>query len=716
MPEYALDGCRSRPLAGYLKSLGLVRVLGRQVDRGVRARWRDASLVLRTDLDQDDLVAFLLDRYVPAPVVSPWNGGSGFHPRDNKVAIEHIEASDDPRLAPYRASIATARAVLEDHSRITARDERQAKLELIRELQARLDDDALDWLEAAVVLTGQDAVAFPPLLGTGGNDGRYDISNNYAQAVVTVTDQARRDTAEGWLRACLFGEPTPLAAQSMGHFMRDSSPVSSPAGKGPALTNPWDLVLAVEGAQVIVAGAARRHALGGTVLVAPFTVRQTAAGYGSAAAGESGRAELWLPLWDRWMSRVELETLMREARAQVGRRPARTGLDFARACSSLGVDRGISAFERYALLERAGQATLAVPVDRLRVRHQPASAVLDTIDQWLDRIQSYASGDIPHAHRTAIRRLERAAFATATDPTPWNICATIEALGAVESALAISHADLPPVAGAPAQPWIEFGDDRSAEFVVAVALASMHDRADEHELPALRDYLHGTDRRQRRRHSLAGDRGRAIPRRAPLSERLALLHRRRSLDVERLAAERDGDHRFRYAVACPLPVASAFAAGLLDDERIGRLLAGLCLLNFARLDHERLPWRERRWPDAPFPAYELLALAWSGTTDGRAAPNDPLATRLTPRAGWASRLATGHDPLPVLRDAVLRLQMAGLPPLASAADLAAARPDAHRLSAALLLRLAPSDRRRIARVRCALREREDEEAEEGVAA
>jgi len=109
VPELRLAGCRSRPLLGYLKALGLLRILAREADPNARARWQRGTFELRSNVHADGLATLLLDDYAPAPVVSPWNGGSGFHPKDRKDAILALERSTEPRFAPYRAAIAGAR-------------------------------------------------------------------------------------------------------------------------------------------------------------------------------------------------------------------------------------------------------------------------------------------------------------------------------------------------------------------------------------------------------------------------------------------------------------------------------------------------------------------------------------------------------------------------------------------------------------------------------
>ncbi len=686
MPELVLEGCASRPLVGYLKALGLLRIAYGQADPRAAGRWRQGIFELRSELDRADLERLLLHDYAPSSVLSPWNGGSGFFPNDRAEALQAVERSTSARFSAYRDAVAAARAALRRHG-LTEKPTGDQKQALVRTLRRQLPDEALDWLDAALVMTGSE-VAYPPLLGSGGNDGRYDFSNNYLQAVVKALDPQNRDGSLRWLSDALGGAPAERErGMSLGHFLRDASPVNSPSGESDSLGNPWDLVLAVEGSLILVAGSARRHDAGAEpALVAPFTARTTGAGYGSSVSGERGRAELWLPLWPRFASLREVEALAREARAQVGRRRARTGLDFVRAAGELGVARGIDAFERYAVLERAGQSSLAVPAGRVTVTPQPSTRALRSLDGWLERVLRFAGSErCPRTVGGAIRRLERDVFALAQRTDPARAGRVLASLGTVESQLARSakratEAGLSPLRRVPAEPWLEIADDGSAEFAVAISLASLRDLRGE----AIRDPLHGTSRASGRRVFDAEGRSR-VSGSAGLVHRLADLHARRAMEVSRTTASQDATasaRAFGTGLPCDPVAARAFARGTLHDERVSRLLDGLCLLDFSG-GQPRTAFNPVALPTPPF---DLLALAWAGTKE----------VPLQPRPGWAGRLRSGAVQ-PVLTDAALRLRMAMLPPAVTALDLMVGQPDGARLAASLLLPLSLGERSRIAR-------------------
>lgn len=684
-----ISGASSRTLLGYLVGLGLLRVVARQADPAARACWRDGALELHSELDAAGLEVFLLERWEPAPVVSPWNGGSGFFGKRG-AALQAIEAHSSPRVDALRAAIIAGRASLARAGLVAKPESKAEKESLLRDLRATLADPAVEWLDAAVALVGAGA-AFPPLLGSGGNDGNYDIADNYAQSVAFALafegDDSHAASAKA-LRIALWHVPGALRKMSLAHLSRDASPVNSPLGESDALGNPWELCLAVEGTLLMAAGAGRRLADGAPAgLVAPFTLRPTGAGYGSAVTGEKGKAELWLPLWAHPAGLREIESLFREARAQVGRRPARSGLDAARAASELGVSRGISAFERFSILERAGMSNLGVPAGRIEVRERPAARALRTLDPWLDRVLRHGAGDVPRSQAEVIRRLEQAAFAVAERGTPSTVRELLVALGQVEAILAVADEDRRPRGLEPITPsaasWLSALDQAIVEVRLAVTIASVSDGAGpRHRLPALRDYLHGTgtDEHGRRRYG-ASTVGR-VQALATAVDRLAAVHERRHQDAAR-------SQRTELGFPSGLPVAlsdlTQLVRGEVDEPALGELINGLALLDYSEVK----PGAPRDDERAVDPLLSLLALAFHDPRRGHAW-HGALDTLCEARNGWVAQLRARRVRA-VSAEALLRLRLAGMPPLATIADLQTSSADGPRLAAALLAHPRRSD-------------------------
>ena len=355
MPTITLQGCAPIPLAHYLKALGILRLLAEQVDADVKAAWRNDRLALLTGVSPDALVTFFSRDYCPSPVLAPWNGGSGFYPKDNDEALIAIEKCGIARLASYRSGIASARCELQK-LKLKAKPDGDAKALLLQSCRNTFPEDALGWLDAVLVL-GQDGPKFPPLLGTGGNDGRLEFTNNFMQRITEVMEPTTGEpmpNSERWLRAALFGDAAPGLAMKapIGQFFPGAAGgANSTSGfDAPSAVNPWDFILMIEGALLFAAASVKRLEVTNVgSLVYPFCVRQAGVGYASAASADEAeaRCEMWMPLWDEPTTLAELRAILSEGRAQVRGRAARSGVDFAQAAVTLGVDRGIAAFQRY---------------------------------------------------------------------------------------------------------------------------------------------------------------------------------------------------------------------------------------------------------------------------------------------------------------------------------------------------------------------------------
>lgn len=681
MPELRLAGCTTQPLASYLKALGVLRLVSLQADPRARGRWRDGVFELRSELDSADLSEFLLGHYKPTPILSPWNGRCGFYPKGNSAAVANlsrIEESDDPRLSDYRGLIVMTRQILEKAG-LSEKPGGESKERLIRQLRRTWPDAAIEWLDAVVILTG-DRLTFPPLLGSGGNDGSYDFSSNLMASLAEVLLDGRDRSGE-LLDGAVHETPVKLGRTGLAHLRRDASPTNSPWGEASVLGNPWDLVLSIEGAIALAAGTARKLVAAGPArLTAPFTVRPTGAGYGSAIPGEAGRAELWLPLWGGWSNFSEITVLAREFRAQVGSgdqlRDALTGLDLARSAGERGVALGLTAFERYVLLERAGQSTLAVPVGQIEVGPRPGPKALRQIDRWLKNALRFADDDhAPSGPKKAINRLQSRAFAAASNDDEASVCEMLEALGNVEASLAVSrqaHESLSPLRNADASPWVEAGNDGSHEFALAVAIASLRDneRKGHHVLPTVRDYLHGTRRGKEGEPEFDPGRRHVVTGGDPFAT-FAALHARRHLDADR-AGRVTGHIAWDKGAPAQLESLSLLAAGALDERRLLALTMGLCTLRHADRYQPPKPVAQ----DVPVePALALMLLAWHRPKElqDKGESHDPRLKQweiagLGARPGWATQLTKGNAPS-VVTDAILRLRMASLPPVLSAGDL-----------------------------------------------
>lgn len=483
--ELVLSGCMPTPLAHYLKALGILRLVAEQVDKSAAGCWRGESFVLRSALDRDRLNHFFLHEYRPTPIIAPWNGGSGFFPKDNRTAPEALLKSRANRFTEMRAAIVFGREAVK-RARLTASPKNEVKATFLSAIRAKAPESLLAWLDAAILLT-VDEPRYPPLLGTGGNDGRLDFTNNFMQRLVELFDVGTdipTDFGKASLPSALYGGAVPgLVSAAVGQFNPGGAggPNAGTGFEAGSLINPWDFILMLEGSLVFAAAATRRlESAEPGALSYPFTVRTTGAGSGGASVGDEGqaRAEMWMPLWNSFATLPEIRALFAEGRATLGRRPVKDGLDFARAIAALGVNRGIGSFQRYGFLMRSGKAYLATPLNRISVRRNPDADLIADLDQarFLDRLRRFARDpSAPGRIKSFTRRLEDSLFDLARQFSRSKLQTVLILLGQLEAVLADSRKarDVVPPVPSLREQWIDKADDETEEFRLALALAGM---------------------------------------------------------------------------------------------------------------------------------------------------------------------------------------------------------------------------------------------------
>ena len=548
--EIELGGCTPEPLMSYLKALGIFRIVAEQSDGNARAWWKNDTFFLHSMLDREELTAFFLDEYKPTPIVSPWNSSSSITSKsesknlDNKVLV-----LESPRFHLWNEVVQISRHIYGQSQEIKSSERKEW---ILAQCRVWFPDEALDWLDATYILTSSGA-KFPPILGTGGNDGRLEFSRNFFQNIVLALNLDNKRNGDSIIRdqvvAALFDEGSPRLQKRTNGFFNPGSvggANSSVGFSGDSLTNPWDYVLMFEGALLFAGAAARRLSpQSRTKAVFPFTVDNSAGGYGTAADseyGDSSRAEFWAPVWDSPTSLRELSHLVSEGRAQLGRRQAGTGTDFARAVAGLGIERGVSQFHRYGFMVRNGLAYLAAPLGRFRVRQDNSEVdrtnVLFDLDQWTDSLRRQLSGrNAPAGLGSALRRIDDSIIEFCQRGHPRDLQNVLIAVGRAERWLAKSSIrdKVDPIDNLSWE-WIEHAkDDDTPEFRLARSLASIlyEPRDGQRQIGPIRENLEPVKTRQYQRTEwddtnrsfvwTAGD---------PLSNMLAVLTRR-CLDGQR---------------------------------------------------------------------------------------------------------------------------------------------------------------------------------------
>jgi len=565
-----------------------------------------------------------------------------------------------------------------------------------------------------------------------------------AKKAVEKAENTRLD-GESLLQQSLFLEASSQLVLDRTSSLFDSGAVGGPnATQGmerDSLANPWNVILALEGAIAFAGAAAKR--LGANVpseAVFPFQVSAIATGNDGLADNERAGSEVWLPLWARPALAAEVLRLLNEGRAQCGGRQARSGIDMARAAATLGVDRGIDAFSRYAIVKgRVGgdNYNTAACLGRFEVREQREADLLRQIDPWLDLFrwavrtsggQKKDTKPIPR-FLAAIRVIDSAVFDFCKYGGAPFFQRILIALGQAERELALTpgkvgQSKFPPgpLAGLSAD-WISAADDDSTEFAVAWSLAFIRDQ--ENMVGPLRANLepvtvwYGSNERKQKAKWAEKDRA-VVWNAADLPTNLANVLQRRMMDAGRAGCERlPLASRF----TTPLDTIATFLAGDLDDRRVEQLTWGLTLVDPRCPDDQTsTPYRSSTGtPTPPLPReYALLKLlflpqplavqrqgeSWRWQYAG---PDDPgIAIRPEPRILPLVRAGRIGE---ACRIAAQRLRISGLPTMPGPLPTGVMRDDnwrerttdtrtSQRLAAALLIPVSSSSVNRLVHLVC----------------
>jgi CRISPR-associated protein Csx17 len=650
-----LPGCAPIPLAHYLKALGILRLVSEQQDPMAGGFWNKEVFHLDSALDAATLSDFFLNRYKPTPIVAPWNGGSGFYFQEEKLkqkdpvtgkrlksgrriqpttatkVVDAILKSTSPRFASYRTVIEATRATLVQMG-LEKAPEDYAKDKLIAALRARLPENSVEWIDCVSVLIADSqsefalSAAFPPLLGTGGNDGNTDFTSNFMQRlkdVIPLEIGKSLPKSELFLGASLFGTSAAgtTSDAAVGQFLPGAAGgANNSAGfEGKSAVNPWDFILLIEGAVVFAAAAFRKLecAVPGN-LVYPFCVKQAGVGYASASMADENHKrpiEMWMPLWDRPTTLAELQAVFGEGRAQVAGRPPRNGIDFTRAVVTLGVDRGLSAFQRYGFQVRNGLAYFATPLERVAVRRNARADLLSDIDTWLDRFRSKASAQTspPASVTRALNQLEARILDLCKNNNADSAQAVLVALGRCEWAMTRSirwtTADavrLRPIFGLTPR-WLREANDGSCEFRLAATLASISGNYGRDWL-SLRCHLepveiHGST--ERRWAGWVENPGNDVVwRDGTLVDSLNAIIARRLMRAVQAGSRGLPDT----GVFVHLDDIAAFVEKATDDALLADLLWGLNLVDWAAVQRSDLPPSPEKTQVVPSSLYALLKL------------------------------------------------------------------------------------------------------------
>ncbi len=651
-----LKGCTPVPLAHYLKALGIFRIVAEQKDPEAKGFWKGDFFQLRTVIDRESLRSFLLEEYRPTPIIAPWNGGSGFYFQEEKLnekdpntgkrrktgrriqhttatrAVQAILESKADRLSAYRESLAIAKSLVEKMG-LEEAPTKERKEMLIQAVRNSLPDPAIDWLDASVILTTEKA-KYPPLLGTGGNDGNLDFSSNFMQRLADIFDFSEKNgrsiaQSVSWLDGALFAENTDglISGISIGQFYPGAAGGANSASgfSSDPHVNPWDYTLMIEGALFFASATVKRlQANMPGILSYPFSVRPSGVGYGSASESDekSARAEIWMPLWERPTGLSELKTLMSEGRAQVGARPARNGVDFARAVASLGVDRGLKSFQRYGFLERNGKNFFSVPLERIVVSRKVQVELLDDVDGWLDIFRDKARSDnAPSSVRRALSLLDLSILALCRESSndqvqAWRVQDVLIALGRCERTIVLSSKRAKEAFVKPVTPlskdWLVMANDRSPEFFLASSLASVYgnykDRENREFIMWLRSQIEPIDHANFRSFDEKSENDVIWSEGEPVAVMNDIFSRRIMMAVRSGAS----CYPDRGKIEADLGDIAAFIEGRINEKRMIDILCGLILVNWPYVSRNFIERQIQSDLILPSASYAMIKLCFAG--------------------------------------------------------------------------------------------------------
>jgi len=475
--------------------------------------------------------------------------------------------------------------------------------------RCRLPDDVIDWLDAVYALNGEGEAFYSPILGTGANEGRLDFTNNFMQRVTELLLDKPIDYQQLLLRNAFYGDSVPgLEEGKIGQFDPGKAGGFN-QGIGVEnkdfVINPWDYILAFEGMLILASSMVRRSPNNpNTWLSSPFSVRFSPVGFTSSQYSESGRGEIWMPLWDKPSTYFEIKQVFGEGRSVLGKKAPKTGLEFLRAISTLGVDRGIRAFERYAFLERRGQSYVALPAGQFVVCYEQKVELLSELDGILKKLDGFLGQFVttPASYLSVRRQIDEAVFACTLDASPYKFEMLMRALGRMEQLIAQRDRTKEPVLMSPlwglSVEWVAACDDGySEEIRIAASLASIYSTG---KVGSIRSYMSGVAAnapnqwgdKQNNRQWMGNS----------FIDRLSHLLLRRIMD-----AERYGLKVFpleAYVTVAPYDVMS-FLEGETDDNRIEELLWGFHLVNWRKGDAGQF---SRKWQTKA--AKGILSRTW----------------------------------------------------------------------------------------------------------
>ncbi len=371
------------------------------------------------------------------------------------------------------------------------------KAEIISLCRNVLPDSVVKWIDAAIAVEPASGdILTADILGSGGNDGSMDFSSNFMKNILKISNPSSKEL----LSNALFGVPTSkLTDIKIGMYDPGKSggtnQRNSEKNQENFLYNFWNYILLMEGTIIWSGSVGKRYIADKNQFQSPFTVNFSSAGITSINDGENSddvkkyRKEIWTPIWNRPFSYVEIEEMFREGRVTVRKSSVKNGLQFTEAVKSMGVDRGISLFIRYANLARKGKSSILIPQDYIRVEDKSEDLkaskdiynIVSSINQIISKSDSTQS-----SLRVVKQDIESALYSyfidTESTESAQNI---IKALGrSVRVVTRLNKSGIKNPFSGLSPSFVKKANDNSIEFKLALALS---------EIPFLRGSILNTN-------------------------------------------------------------------------------------------------------------------------------------------------------------------------------------------------------------------------------
>ena len=611
MNRFILGGCAPAPFSSYLKALGVFRIIAQQKDSSVRGCWSNERFVLKTSMTREVMVEFLLDEYVPSPVVGPWS-----YKKYEKTLKRLEPLAGDSRFCHYRKTAEAVEGAIIECCRVREikraeidknLEDKTTKALFLRMCRNTLPDEVIPWLDAVFVLAG-DSARFAPVLGTGGNDGNFDIPENFAKSLNFMLG-GKPDYSRNLLQSALFGDAVKLAhVSTYGHNPDGTGGANSGMGfDGRALSNPWEYILMVEGSILFAGSIARRQSTDTGKAIFPFTTYAANVGYATASEGEKGHGEIWLPVWNSLASYGEIRHVFNEGRVQLSGRQARTGVEFARAIVSYGTERGISEFQQFCILQRNGKYHLTANAGRVRVSNEPAAHLISEIDPWYNQVvQNSKKRGAPASLKRLVRNMDRAILQFCRYRKKSHMLEMLICIGRI-SRYASDRGDTRLLEDLSYE-WLERSYDYTAEFRLAASVASI--RPSRH-VAAIRANLENVIRDKQYRWISHRSVSCVWNELDDLLRNMVNVLQRRSIDA---TINSEDAIPIQSAIPARTDDIAAFLDGALDMAKIGSLIPALSLVGAY---DEEYPWKNMPGGnDASLPeAYAIIKMLYPPDAD-----------------------------------------------------------------------------------------------------